>query len=159
MSGVMFAYYLVFSWACNWEQKYLKRMVISGIIFGVVLSFFICICKKLDNAPWQGEDKPVAVENIVALNDNNLVTGRYYVHRGYIDQDLWYQYMVKLNDGGFVANKVSSKDTTLYHSDNNYRVEWYTKKKHWLCFSREENYHKIFIPQGSITDDYSVDLK
>ena len=157
--GFLSLWFLIDAYVYDWQKDYLKRMMISFIIFGVNLLFLIYAYDRLDNATWEGMDKPQAVEKIVALNDNNLATGRFYIHRGYIDQGLWYQYIVKVNDGGFVANKVSSKDTTLYYSDDDYRVEWYTRKRHWLWFNEKENYHKIFIPQGSITDDYSVDLK
>lgn len=141
------------------EREYLKCFALFGMIFLISIAFNIYGHKHLHNLSWEGTETPQAVEKIVSLSDNSLVTGRFYLRRGYIEQDLWYQYMVELNDGGFVANKVKSTDTTLYYSDGNYRVEWYTKERHWLWFYEKENYHKIFIPAGSITDEYSIDLK
>ena len=80
------------------------------------------------------------------------------MRRGYIEQKLYYQYMVELDNGGFVANKVNSANATLFYTEDNYRVEWYTKNKKWLYWEMEGIYNKIYIPEGSITDDYSVDL-
>lgn len=141
------------------EREYSRCSAVFGIIFLILIAFNIYGYKHLHNLSWEGTEAPQAVEKIVSLSDNNLVTGHFYLRRGYIEQDLWYQYMVELNDGGFVANKVKSTDTTLYYSDGDYRVEWYTKKRHWLWFYEKENYHKIFIPVDSITDEYSIDLK
>ena len=141
------------------EREYSRCSAVFGIIFLILIAFNIYGHKHLHSLSWEGTEAPQSVEKIVSLSDNSLVTGKLYLRRGYIDQDLWYQYMVELNDGGFVANKVKSTDTTLYYSDGNYRVEWYTKERHWLWFYEKENYHKIFIPAGSITDEYSIDLK
>ena len=162
-SGVLVLYFLLLILVSIWckepFQKTVKYFLISCVAFIILFEFDCYSNDRLANAPWKGENRPTAVEKIVALNDNNLLSGHYYIHRGYVNQDLWYQYMVQLNDGGFVANKLSSKDTTLYYSNSNYRVEWYTRKRHWLWLSQEENYHKIFIPHGSVSDEYSVDLK
>ena len=80
------------------------------------------------------------------------------MRRGYIEESLYYQYMVQLNNGGFVANKVNSANATLFYTEDNYRIEWYIKTKSWLYWKEERVYNKIYIPEGSITDDYSIDL-
>lgn len=113
---------------------------------------------KCKNSEWIVPDKPYATEKLVSLNDNNLTNCKFYLRRGYVEEDLYYQYMVQLNDGGFVANKVKSSNATLYYDTDNYRVEWYTKTKKWLYWEIKKTYNKIYIPEGSITDDYSVDL-
>ena len=132
-----------------------------------LVSFVICILSvifncvgttKCENSKWIYSETPYATEKIVSLNDNNLTNGRFYMRRGYIEENLYYQYMVELNNGGFVANKVNSANATLFYAEDNYRVEWYTKTKSWLYWKIEETYNKIYIPNGSITDDYSIDL-
>ena len=67
--------------------------------------------------------------------------------------------MVELNNGGYVANKVSSDDTTIFYDDENPRVEWYKKERTWWFFKEEDTFNKIYVPKGSITEDYSVDLE
>ena len=63
-----------------------------------------------------------------------------------------------MNDGGFVANKVNSNQATIYYDTNNYRVEWYIKRKKWMYFEMEKIYNKIYIPEGSIIEEFSIDL-
>ncbi len=135
-----------------------KTFITSLFITVASFVFFIFGCYKCEKSTWNYPDKPYSTEYIASLNDNNMVNGRFYLRRGYIEEDLYYQYMVKLN-GGFVANKVKSNNATLYYSDDNFRVEWYEKERHWLWFQQKETYNKIYIPNGSISEEYSVDLE
>ena len=132
--------------------------LISGIVCIILLAFFIIGSSICANTEWNIPNEPYAVEHIMALNDNNMVNGRFYLRRGYIEEDLYYQYMVKLGNGGFKANKVKSSYTTLFYDNDNYRVEWYKKTRSWLYFTEEEQYWEIYIPEGSLVDDYTVDL-
>lgn len=135
-----------------------KTFIISLLITIMSMVFFIFGCYKCEKSTWNYSDKPYSTEYIASLNDSNMVNGRFYLRRGYIEENLYYQYMVKLN-GGFVANKVKSNNVTLYYSDDNFRVEWYEKERHWLWFQQKETYNKIYIPNGSISEEYSVDLE
>ena len=132
--------------------------IVSFIICVASLIFFYVGIIKCDNSDWIISETPYSVEKIMSLNDNNLTNGRFYMRRGYIEENLYYQYMVELNNGGFVVNKVNSANATLFYAEDNYRVEWYTKTKSWLYWEIEKTYNKIYIPEGSITDDYSIDL-
>jgi hypothetical protein len=106
------------------------------------------------------EEEPYAVEHIVALNDTDSIEGKFYMRRGYINESLYYQYMVQLSNGGFKANRVSSDITTLFYADSNYRVEWYRYTQGILYFKSHGTCIEIYIPRGSISEDvYSVDLK
>lgn len=126
-------------------------------LYILLIGFFIFGEKQLDKQPWNHET--YATEHIVALQDNNQMNGRFYSRRGYIGEHLYYQYMVDIGNGGYKANKVKADTTTLYYDDYNCRVEWCKKERHWLYFSETEKYNKIYVPEGSITDDYMIDLQ
>lgn len=133
-------------------------LVISvTVLYILLISFFIIGEKQVDKQPWNHET--YATEHIIALQDNNQMNGRFYSRRGYIGEHLYYQYMVDIGNGGYKANKVKADTTTLYYDDNNCRVEWCKKERHWLYFSETEKYQKIYVPEGSITDDYVIDLQ
>lgn len=126
-----------------------------------ILSFAMLIIGmvKVEKQQWDLPDKPYKTVKIVALNDNNMVGGRFYLRRGYFSEDLYYQYMKK-EGSGFKAGKVKADKTTLYYDKNeNYRVECYEKTKKWLWFEDSAYYYKIYIPEGSIAEDYIVDLE
>lgn len=133
---------------------WLLSILVTFILFG----FFIFGRVKCEKSEWVVSDMPYATEKIVSLNDNNLTNGKFYLRSGYIEEDLYYQYIVQLNNGGFKANKVKSANATLFYDTDNYRVEWYTKTRSWLYFEDEVTYVEIYIPEESITTDYSIDL-
>lgn len=161
--GITFVLFIVgwavgFGGALDENDKAIGAGLTMLGLAAALLIFFIVGTYKCDKLPWIVADEPYAVESIVSLGDNNMANGRYYMRRGYIESDLYYQYMVDVGDG-FKANKVRSNNATLYYADGNYRVEWYTRTKKWLYFTQEGTIHKIYIPEGSITDEYSVDLR
>ena len=124
------------------------------LILGVIASY------KLENQTWIIKKEPYKAQNIVALGDNNSLEGRFYARRGYIGENLYYQYMVERENGGFVAGKVKANDAVLYYTDDDFRVEWYVLHKEWWIFGEErDGYAKIYIPEGSISSEFNVDLE
>lgn len=161
LSGVIYFIFYMCSLLFDEENEGTLKLVVyvNNFIFVISALFLIFGYVHIDNKEWTYPEKPNATEHILSLNDNNLVQGKTYIHQGYIKEDLYYQYIVDVGKGGYKANKVPAKDTTLYYSKNNFRVEWYKKRKSWLWFEQEAPYYKIYIPNGSIETDYSVDLK
>lgn len=157
---IAFIVFLAYSLSFLFVGKSIDGLIMSiSIIFMIFLfGMYFYGAYKCENSEWGVTDKPYATEKIISLNDNNLTNCKFYLRRGYVEEDLYYQYMVQLNDGGLVANKVKSSNATLYYDTDNYRVEWYTKTKKWLYWKIKKTYNKIYIPEESITDDYSVDL-
>ena len=114
----------------KWVKCFVSEMI--GILSLVLLFVGTVVVEKQQ---WNLSDDPFKTVRIVALNDNNMTNGRFYVRRGYISEDLYYQYMKK--EGlGFKAGKVKADKTTLYYADDeNYRVECYEKtKNNFICF-------------------------
>ena len=155
---VLFVSFLAFTIEEDESDGCFATFLISFIVIIATTALLIIGNTKCDNSEWIIDEKPYAVESIVALNDNNMTYGRMYVRRGYFEEDLYYQYIVKLNNGGFKSNKVKANNTTLFYDTENYRVEWYKATKNWLYFKNEKTINKIYIPEGSITDEYSIDL-
>lgn len=140
-------------------EKICISMIAISLFLVIFLPVFLFIgIQKCEKSEWVVSDEPYATEKIAALNDNNLTNGKFYLRSGRFEEDLYYQYMVELSDDGFATNKVKASNVTLYYDTDNYRVEWYTKSKKWLYFEEKETYCKIFVPEGSITDEYSIDL-
>lgn len=157
---VLLMLFLIASVPYSYEEQllYIKSALICTAVYIGLVIFFITGEIKLDKQPWN-YSKPYATEKIVSLSDSNQINGHFHVRRGYIGEKLYYQYMVDLKSGGYKANKVGADNTTLFYDNKNCRVEWYEKERHWLYFSETEKYQKIYIPEGSITDDYMIDLQ
>ncbi len=157
ISGIIFFVCLI-GLVFEEEDGYFYVGFTSFIICIVLVVFFIVGCVKCEKANWVTNEEPYATESITAINDNNLMNGKFYLRSGYIEEDLYYQYIVQLNNGGFKTNKVKSSNATLFYDTDNYRIEWYTKTRSWLYFEHEVTYVEIYIPEGSISTDYSIDL-
>ena len=137
------------------DTNYTIIVFIITMVLAVSLLFGFYKC---DNSHWEYSNEPYKTERIAALNDNNLMHGRFYLRSGYIDEDLYYQYIIK-SGSGFNTSRVKASDATLYYDADNYRVEWYKAEKGWLYFRESKSYAKIYIPEGSISNDYTVDLE
>lgn len=134
-------------------------VIVSTVLTFVLGVFLVVGCVCLNHAEPVVDDSPYKVEKITALNDANLIQGHTYVRRGQVDESLYYQYMIELENGGFKAAKVPADDTTLFYATDNFRVEKYHKTKKWLYFESQSTYVKIYIPKYSITDQFEVQLE
>ena len=112
---------------------------------------------KIENSPliWT----KTANESLVSLNDNNMMSGKIYARRGYINENLYYQYMVDVGCGGYVANKVPSNGTTIYIDNKHPRCEWYEVSQQWWIFKQWSTKWKLYVPDGTIGDSYAIDLQ
>ena len=130
------------------------KMLVIGLAF---LISPIVVFYKIENSPliWT----KTANEKLISLNDNNMTNGRFYVRRGYINEDLWYQYMVDVGGGGYVANKVPSNGTTVYFDNENPRCEWYKVSQEWWIFKQWGTRWKLYVPEGTIGTNYTIDLQ
>lgn len=159
IAAIIASVVLIATGFCYNEIEGIKPHIRDIVVSVIVIWSLIFGLYKIGTDPWTIPEKPYATVRIVALNDNNLTSGRFYIRRGYFDESLYYQYM-KRSGSGFKAGKVKADKTTLYYApDENYRVECYEKTKKWLYFEESAYYYKIYIPEGSIAEDYIVDLE
>lgn len=143
------------------NNKISVAVVLTGL-FIIVFSFVISLIAafNLEKLTWKCDKIPYKTQEIVSLGDSSEVNGRIYARRGYVGERLYYHYIVERPNGGFVTDKVKANDAVLYYSDDDFRVEWYKlRRKWWIFYEERENYAKIYIPEGSITDDFRVDLE
>lgn len=143
----------------NKANKELRISTMSLIVCVISIALILVGLYKSDKATWNIDKNPYDTENIIALNDNNLTQGRFYLRRGYMEESLYYQYIVDLGDGGMINNKVAAQSATIYYDNDKPKVEWYHREKHWLWFKYNSVCHKIYIPTGSVNEDFNVDLE
>lgn len=130
-------------------------------VFWLLLFPVVIIGLVLDIASYKSEyvHTKTATEHIVALNDNpGIKSNRYYARRTYVESTLYYNYMVKL-PGSYIANQIPAKDTYIYETNSDYRVEWWEKEKGYLFAKTYEKYWKLYIPENSIISEYNIDLQ
>lgn len=102
-------------------------------------------------------------EHIIALNDSTGVNGRSgFLGSGYVEDELYYYYMTDTKEG-FQAKKIKAEDTYVRYSDKPI-VETYTatnfkNKLLWFIALPIKSFHIVYIPEGSIIENYRIDLK
>lgn len=129
-------------------------------IIAVLFGLFIIFAYGFIDTKTVVEKEPYSIEHIMALGDDSKLSGHMHLRSGYINETMYYQYMVKLSNGGIVYNKVPESSATIYYTDdNNYRVEWYHVRE-WKWFLYESSdIQRIYIPNGSVVEDYNIDLE
>lgn len=104
---------------------------------------------------------------IVALKDNQSINGRIsggiVITTGHIEGDLYYFYSEQTKNG-IVNKKIKASNCHIKYSDNPkiviYSQKGYKKWYHYLYATPfEEDSAELYIPKGSITNEFKVDLE
>jgi heme/copper-type cytochrome/quinol oxidase subunit 2 len=104
---------------------------------------------------------------ISALEDNKNIQGNVYFHSGYIDEKMYYYYMEVLSDGNKKMNKIPAEDTIIIEKSNTYKIEFYKSFKEYkdklfgglFTWNDTIYQYKLYVPNGTVTNDYNIDLK
>lgn len=149
------------------EDKYsIKDKILDklgSISLSLSISFLILSLASyaiLAFSDYKIEDKPYVTHQIMALSDNMSMYGKIYAHSGYFNEQLVYVYVYKTSSGGMKTQKVSADNCMVYFTnDVSPKAEWYRWNRKVL-FAHEEMYTcNIYIPEGSLKVDYTIDLQ
>ena len=131
--------------------------LIGLIVYGIVGLFIGCTLPTVEH---------VNSQNIVALNDSSKIEGAKYLFSGYVDEDLVYRYIVETDKGRHIE-ECKSDDGYLKEGDSDspyieihtykFKHDWY----YWFAINVEsaENYSIFYVPSGTVTNEYNVDLQ
>ena len=158
--GIIFFFVSLSTCVDNEKKAEIEINISSFFLVGcvvIVLFTFVAEC-VLDTKEYKYDKDPYSTQYIISLNDNSMIHGRFYLRRGYMDEEMYYQYLMKWN-GGYKLNQVKASNATIYEADNNYRVEWYKGYRSWLWFTDTTKIQKIYIPKGSIKESFNIDLE
>ena len=104
---------------------------------------------------------------ISALNDSTTVSGQFYLGFGKVQEDPQY-YFIEDTPAGKRMSSISAENAYLIESDEETpRIETWAAKwtneelMFWLTLDdpSAEPIYKIYIPENSVTTDFSVDLE
>ena len=141
-------------------------IVIWGGVFGgfMVGTFVLALISAILSLPC----KEVLKEEyeLHAIVDNSEITGNFFLGCGSIGEDKYYSYIIETERGKTVktlkieeCNDIYFKDTVetpmLKYYEPEFEKDWW----YWFAFPIEDNYWVFHIPEGSIIEDYEIDLK
>ena len=109
-------------------------------------------------------ESPTETVKLEALKDNSNLQVRFFLGSGTVDEKAYYYYLAKEKQG-IKQNKLSADSSYLNYTNEEPYIEeygmipsgWYGK----LMFGKEpvDHYYKIYVPEGSITNEFKVDLE
>lgn len=148
----------------EWES-FMSFIIVPAIAFAAFLVSVLGI--GLSNVMATGiADTEVFLDHeweLHSLNDNIEIEGQYFIGTGSFDSEPKYYVMLK-TEMGYEMKTYDISEVTLIYSDTP-RVEFY--KNYYTnpvvkFFCGEESldtHYKIYIPEGSILNNYQIDLE
>lgn len=164
--------FLFFFMEGPWES--LSALVVTIIAVVITVGCF-CGLNKIYDMRYE-ETKQTGEWTLVSLQDSSQLSGQlhggaFYV-RASIDTEERYTFYYKLENGGYKNAKVDADHTTIFEQDSGtphivqYTVTFKSKMPKWLHntlafgFGNEQyNTFELYIPKGSLVQDFTLDLK
>lgn len=105
----------------------------------------------------------VSDTKIIALKDNQNVSGRFYIMGGYVDEDLYYYYAVE-TEFGYKTEKIKADNAYIKYTDGETHIERYkgefaNSNMNLWGFPMCEDRYIIYVPNGTVTNEFKVDLE
>ncbi len=110
------------------------------------------------------EQELIETVEVSALKDSSVVEGHSYLFSDYANEEQSYFYMSNGEYGKHMDSIPAQNAYIIENNDETPRIEKYEagwKSKGWylLGWPIGEDINKIYIPEGSVTTDYSVDME
>ena len=103
--------------------------------------------------------------SIIAMKDNQGLTGDRFIFSGHIENELQYYYAAESSQG-ILVKKVPASQTYIRYDSTNPHIEEYrsTRFNHWYTWIYAANFHNknyniIYAPEGTVDLVYEVDLE
>ena len=151
---------IIDDWRADWDDV-MHVLTTITIIFSLIIGLIGGIpTAMIDTVEW-GEPECYVTHEIINLADNNEINGRIrgrYV-RGYIGEETTYHYYYERSDGGMDLQKANAKNTIIYYTDGEPYAEWYRKSRTYWWHTKYEYSCKIYIPEGTMTTEFTIDME
>lgn len=145
-------FFFVFFIMLHSEPSFIKlAIVLTALLINIVCvvtiisSFKYTIDIKLS-------DEVKSSQNIVNFKDNRDLQGGFFIGCGEVNTEQYYYYYYKTDKGSYKASKIKADEKA---TENPLTFEPLLS----LRISGTGEKYKIYIPEGSITTDFSVDMK
>ena len=130
------------------------------IVLGLMLTLSSCFINK-SNYTYELTKR----EDIIALQDSTGGTVRHgFMGSAYINNSLYYYYMTD-TEYGYKAGKIDAGNTYVRYCEDGkpivetYSASGFTNKWYYLFAFPMDTYYIAYIPEGSIIENYQIDLK
>ena len=135
----------------------------------VLLASFVCsiavlvLASAIVSSVAEIEYNVVSDTKIIALKDNQNISGSFYIMGGYVDEDLYYYYATE-TEFGYKTEKIKADNTYIKYTDGEAHIEKYNAEfandamEFWGGCTCDDRYI-IYCPEGTVTNEFDVDLE
>lgn len=143
----------------------LLESIVIGLLLGALLSLSgLLIGIGISYALPQKNIRATEIYKLEALQDNNGIHGYFFIGCGNIDNKMQYVYYYEKN-GSYYNDAIETKGVEIKYVDSNYRIEKYYDKAvekafiNYFALDGENPTYILFIPKGSIKNNYALDAQ
>lgn len=149
------------SW-CDWVEKLLYPLA-TLLVSGMATFLVVLISSGIVSSVAEVDYNMVSDTKIIALKDNQNVNGKFYIMGGYVDEDLYYYYATE-TDFGYKTEKVKSENAYIKYTNGDTHIEKYEPEfvnefAYLFGFPMQFSRHIIYCPEGTVTNEFRVDLE
>jgi hypothetical protein len=140
---------------------------IGGIIVGALIGFFITVL-----TPKDCEVVVIKTTELENIKDNSMTSGNFFLGCGSINGSMVYTFYEKIDTNEFQLRTISCYVTTIAYTDSVPRIEEYSlrelnnehNRKYTIGLSlfpyvSAFSQYKIYVPKGSIKQNYVLDAE
>lgn len=158
----------IYIWRDTYESVGSKiGYTFMSLLTGFIASLFILLVASgifgcfLDDADYS-YDLSYSTK-IVALKDNQNISGSYFVFSGYVDEKLYYYY-AKETEFGYKTEKIAADECYIKYTDDTPKLETYTSNFkneifYWFAGPLVDSRTIIYCPENTITTEFNIDLE
>lgn len=141
------------------DDYYVEGNIFPGLLIGFIFGIIVPII-----LPTESILVKTSSNKIECLQDNNNVSGSFFVGCGSVNNSMKYTYYYDCGDSTFVMAQLDVENVKIKYTNERPYVEKFEYKKtdKWInSFSFELRRPKyiIHIPKGSIMNNYNLDAK
>lgn len=140
----------------------------AGILLTFILAFVIAafvVGVISDCMPESAMDfDRTAIQPIIALKDGKGMTGRFFLYSGYVKENLYYYYACETEKGYKKVERVSAENSYIVYTEETPRIEKYEAQSFketssWIYAIPLYEYNVLYVPYGTITTEYNINLE
>ena len=146
----------------DWVEKILLSILTVLVSFLITLIMLI-VSSAIVTGCAEINYNVVSDTKIIALKDNQNISGNFYIMGGYVNENLYYYYATE-TEFGYKTEKVRADNTYIKYTDGETHIERYVGEfandsaNIWgfpMCNDR----YIIYCPDGTVTNEFIVDLE
>lgn len=146
----------------DWFEKFFFSFL--ELILSIAISFLVLLgVSAIVSCFAEVDYNMVSDTKIIALKDNQNVNGNFYIMGGYVDEELYYYYATE-TEFGYKTEKVSAENSYIKYTNEEthieeYEVEFVNDYVYWFAMPMQLDRYIIYCPEGTVTNEFNVDLE